>query len=683
MRRTDKLTHMTNLSLALGFCTVAAAAGCNSFDAPPAEGSGTVRVAPTDVRAPVSGELPAAPVMGSNLLALRASPSTVMVSDADRSRVSFVQSNGSAVHVATGKGTLPNRSAEDSAGFVHVALRGTGELAMISPAGSLVARNQICEAPRGVAFDPTAGEVVVACAEGKLVHHSIDPNAYQTVRTVPTDVDVRDVVVLGAKLYVSRLRSAEVLEYQGDALVKRHTLPTVELQNGVLLTERAGSRFKPTVAWKMVASPEGDSVVVLHQRSLLNVVGDDAPAAENGDESDNSGSSYGGSSDPASGCGAIVQPAVSEIHSDGSVLTSDSVAGVVLAVDMVPQGRFINGEIPDRPVILASAGVLDPDQPKSETISLQNGEQVLSSSVDLGFAPGMQRSGVSSAHLQMHASEQTNPRTGDVVVGCTPVAETFSEQDSPSPTVSVAQLSSGELVALQRDANVLLRGNSGFFEAGGMFELGGESVRSTGHDLFHRDSGGGIACASCHPEAEDDGHVWDFASVGRRKTQFLGVPLQETAPFHWDGTLSNLDSLMDEVFVTRMGGVFQSEARVKALGDWLGETQPMVASAKEVDASAERGKALFYSEEVACGQCHSGNALTDNKSYDVGTSTARKLQTPSLTHLALHPPFMHNGCAVTLRDRFEPSCGGGDAHGKTSHLSAGQIDDLVAYLATL
>lgn len=37
----------------------------------------------------------------------------------------------------------------------------------------------------------------------------------------------------------------------------------------------------------------------------------------------------------------------------------------------------------------------------------------------------------------------------------------------------------------------------------------------------------------------------------------------------------------------------------------------------------------------------------------------------------------------TLRERFDPSCGGGDRHGLTSHLSGNQIDDLVSYLETL
>src|SRR5690606_37837415 len=108
---------------------------------------------------------------------------------------------------------------------------------------------------------------------------------------------------------------------------------------------------------------------------------------------------------------------------------------------------------------------------------------------------------------------------------------------------------------------------------------------------------------------------------------------------------------------------------------------PVRARAGEGEA-ASRGEALFKSNETQCASCHSGPAFTDNLSYNVATPK-EKLQVPSLVGLTLHPPFMHNGCAKTLRDRFTPACGGGDAHGITSHLNESQVDDLVAYLATL
>jgi hypothetical protein len=60
---------------------------------------------------------------------------------------------------------------------------------------------------------------------------------------------------------------------------------------------------------------------------------------------------------------------------------------------------------------------------------------------------------------------------------------------------------------------------------------------------------------------------------------------------------------------------------------------------------------------------------------------------PSLLGVGGRAPFLHDGCATTLTDRFGdrrvPTCGGGDLHGKTAHLTSAQIADLVAYLESL
>jgi hypothetical protein len=56
---------------------------------------------------------------------------------------------------------------------------------------------------------------------------------------------------------------------------------------------------------------------------------------------------------------------------------------------------------------------------------------------------------------------------------------------------------------------------------------------------------------------------------------------------------------------------------------------------------------------------------------------------PSLRGVAFRGPFIHNGCAATLRDRFDPGCGGGDQHGHTSQLGESDLGDLIAYLESL
>jgi cytochrome c peroxidase len=267
------------------------------------------------------------------------------------------------------------------------------------------------------------------------------------------------------------------------------------------------------------------------------------------------------------------------------------------------------------------------------------------------------------------------PEEGEMLVGC----ENGLVIDSDQPATAVTF--SGSDVVAQRFVNARLTR----FQSGGVVEtqLSNTVIEDTGHELFHRDTGGGLACASCHPEGTDDGHVWRFTGLGPRRTQNLAVPLAETAPFHWDGDLPSVASLMDEVFVERMGGAFQSEERLDVLQHWL-FTAPKTIRVKDVDAAAERGKVLFESAEVGCSSCHTGKALTDNLSYDVGTALRSRLQVPSLVGLAAHPPFMHDGCAMTLRERFDnEACGGGDLHGRTSQLDTEHVDDLVAYLHTL
>jgi cytochrome c peroxidase len=201
-----------------------------------------------------------------------------------------------------------------------------------------------------------------------------------------------------------------------------------------------------------------------------------------------------------------------------------------------------------------------------------------------------------------------------------------------------------------------------------------------GFSLFHRQAGAPLACASCHAEGREDGRVWHFNPDGARRTQALNGGLLRTAPFHWDGSLNDIGSLMNEVFVHRMGGHALSGDDVTSLAVWLDKLPAAKPSALVDAAAAERGKALFESVNVGCTVCHSGPRFTNNATVDVGTGM--KLQVPSLTGVSARGPWLHNGCAATLRDRFGP-CGGGDQHGTTSQLSPSEIDDLVAYLKTL
>jgi cytochrome c peroxidase len=200
-----------------------------------------------------------------------------------------------------------------------------------------------------------------------------------------------------------------------------------------------------------------------------------------------------------------------------------------------------------------------------------------------------------------------------------------------------------------------------------------------GRDMFHAQTQVGITCGSCHPEGHNDGLTWTFEQ-GIRRTQDLGGGVMQRAPFHWTGDMNDLPTLMQKVFAERMLGGEPTESQQHALGPFL-DRIPAPAAPVALDAAAViRGEALFESTTVGCATCHNGALLTNRMIVNVGTGQLFKV--PSLLGVGGRAPFLHDGCAATLADRFG-ACGGGDFHGKTSTLTAGDIADLVAFLDTL
>jgi mono/diheme cytochrome c family protein len=240
--------------------------------------------------------------------------------------------------------------------------------------------------------------------------------------------------------------------------------------------------------------------------------------------------------------------------------------------------------------------------------------------------------------------------------------------------VAVAFDGSGQAVVQSREPAAL------YLEFGGKIELSSESHANTGLALFHMDTGGGIACASCHPEGTDDSQTWFFSDIGYRRTQMLAGGIRDRAPFHWNGDMEDFDMLIDEVMVGRMSlAARPNPAQAEAFLGWVDSVERPIAVVGDA-AAIERGKELFFDPAVGCDECHTGRALTNKRLFDVGTGG--RFVVPSLIGIATRAPYLHDGSAKTLHARFSVG-GGGDQHGKTSHLSEEQVDDLVTYLETL
>ena len=173
------------------------------------------------------------------------------------------------------------------------------------------------------------------------------------------------------------------------------------------------------------------------------------------------------------------------------------------------------------------------------------------------------------------------------------------------------------LFAQTREPATLWRADTGLVTS-----LASASRADTGQFIFHVNAGGGLACASCHPEGGDDGRVWNFACAGARRTQSIRGGISETVPFHWDGAENDLPALMDDVFSGRMAGPMLTDNEKSAVQAWV-DTIPAMPSTAGLDASAvARGQTLFQDPKLACATCHAGALLTDNLSVDVGTGQA-------------------------------------------------------------
>ncbi|NQT13523.1 MAG: PQQ-binding-like beta-propeller repeat protein, partial [Planctomycetes bacterium] len=221
-----------------------------------------------------------------------------------------------------------------------------------------------------------------------------------------------------------------------------------------------------------------------------------------------------------------------------------------------------------------------------------------------------------------------------------------------------------------------------------------------------------VSCAVCHPNGEEDGRQWDLGE-GRLDTRSLRGCLK-AGPLHFN---AHLDEIQDTYDFTRMvmaGQWFVSPERMHPL---LGE--PNAGLDPDLDALAAyvaslalreppapppnaaalraRGKAIFFSDEAGCANCHPAPLFTDSGKrgpngryvlHDVGTrldcepETFRRLDTPSLLGLHRSDPYLHDGRAKTLDEvfsTFNPS----DRHGRTSHLGRDEIHALCEFLRYL
>lgn len=553
------------------------------------------------------------PIHGGTLLVTRDGARAVLA-DPDRHRVIAVDLPSREVReLMLEPGLLLGRLAEDGAGHVHVLAREGGLVIEIDPASMTeLGRHPVCAAPRGIAWQSATDELHVACADGDLVTFGADGSE---VRRTHVAADLRDIEVTDAGLLATRFRSAETILVRPDGTHgAAHRLPAATLVSSMSSTLR--QTYEPNTAVRMVSGTAGTFMV--HQRARIgveSVAREEAP------------STYSYSSRPVS---------------DGTVTWADPCGNAVAhtaVTGIASDGSTVNIGMPVR------RGVTPVD------LAMSSGGRL---AVAFAGDPG----GSFSAGPQVVVSSAREAAVTGGGGSCLP-GETRS--GFPGQVISVA-FAGERLVVHTRSPSMLV------IEGEDPIALGGAPVIDTGHELFHLDLGGTIACASCHPGGADDGHVWEFMATTPTRTQSLEGVVGR-APYHRRGDVATFDSLMlalePQMDAPPLGG-----ARIDAIENWLSSVPLPAGGASSLPELVSDGAALF--EREACASCHAGELGSDRRVHDV---TSGSLMTAPLAGVAAREPYLHDGSAQNLSEALW-------LHGAALDMDSTELASLVAYLET-
>jgi YVTN family beta-propeller protein len=243
-------------------------------------------------------------------------------------------------------------------------------------------------------------------------------------------------------------------------------------------------------------------------------------------------------------------------------------------------------------------------------------------------------------------------------------------------------------------------------------DLGGPkevSIARSGERLFFGASAsfeGQMACATCHPhEGLSDGLAWSLETpqLGRDVVENRTLyGIDGTSPFKWNGMnpdLNTQDGPRTAMYIFRSQGFSSKEVSdlVTYLLSLRLPPNPHRAPDGHLTEAQLRGKAIFFRTKNnfgklippgdRCYYCHSPvTHYTSRVQMDVGTSTPydtiHAFDVPQLEGVAMKPPYLHNGEALTMEQiwtEFNPE----DKHGFTSDLRKDELNDLIEFLKTL
>ncbi|MCD6200322.1 MAG: beta-propeller fold lactonase family protein [Bacteroidales bacterium] len=253
--------------------------------------------------------------------------------------------------------------------------------------------------------------------------------------------------------------------------------------------------------------------------------------------------------------------------------------------------------------------------------------------------------------------------------------------------------------------------NTATLETEKQIDLGGPrkiTVARKGRRLFNnsgRTFQNQYGCYTCHPDAGEDGLVYNMAGVGMGRnvtnTQTLR-DIGDIPPYKWNGhnqSVYKQDGMRFSTFLTRTEPFNYDD--LDALASYImtrikNPPNLMYNPTGELTATQKRGEKIFFRTHTNCGKeipyksrcyvCHPPPDFTDKLPENVGslseTDDSIPFDTPQLNNLYNASPYLHDGRALSLEEiwtKYDP----GDRHGITSDMTKDQLNDLVQFLKSL
>ena len=199
-------------------------------------------------------------------------------------------------------------------------------------------------------------------------------------------------------------------------------------------------------------------------------------------------------------------------------------------------------------------------------------------------------------------------------------------------------------------------------------------------------SDGWFSCHSCHTDGHSNGRLNDNfgdGGTGAPKRVLSLSEVSHTAPWAWNGKMTDLAEQVRKSIKTTMRGPDPSEEQVAAITAFLGTFRAPpsrnLARGTTDQAIVTSGKEVF--ERLSCADCHRPPYYTTPEAYSVDIAEGEEQQDfnpPSLLGVSQRRFFFHDNRAKNLRSVLVDH-----SHGLERPLTNADREALLAFLRSL